>query len=385
MDKLGRTLLYILMATLWSGTMLTVGISAVAANSGEKNYPDVFAREKTVITAGQAVGKLLVEGADIVVEGKVTDGIILVDGNLAVEPGAKISGTILVIGGNASFSPQANLEEKAWVIPSRGFPLASVVVGSLVIAGIASLVILPFALWFLSHLLKRIPLYSRVEAFFLKIQHRWPALYIAGTLLISAVMLTVFVELAWETMFQKTMAVFDNAMIWVVRYFASPGVDRIMIFITDLGYGWPYFLVVSGVFLLISYLRRWREIAGLGICLAGGAVLNYLLKNLFERARPDLFRMVEAGGYSFPSGHAMVSLCFYGMVAFLLVRNIRSLHGRLAVISGVSLLVAAIGVSRIYLGAHYPTDVVAGYAAGSMWLGFCISLLIWWEQEHERG
>lgn len=372
---------YMLIAILWSSAVLAGGISPVAANGTAREHPDIFARESITVAAGQTVGKLLAEGADVIVEGKVTDGIILVDGNLTVKPGARISGEVLVIGGTAAFSPAADLQETALVIPRQNFPLASLLAGSLIILAAAGLLILPAALWWFARLLKKVPFYNKVAAIFFTVQHQWPVLYIVGTLLISAMMLTAFVELAWETMFHQTTDVFDMVMIWLTRYFASPRVDQVMIFITDLGYGKPYFLIVSAIFLLILYLKRWREAAGLAICLAGGAVLNLLLKNLFERARPELFRLVEATGYSFPSGHAMVSLCFYGMAAFLLARGLKRWQGRVLVISAAGLLIAAIGVSRVYLGVHYPTDIAAGYAAGSMWLAFCISLLMWWEKE----
>ena len=372
---------YMLIAILWSSAVLAGGISPVAANGTAREHPDIFARESITVAAGQTVGKLLAEGADVIVEGKVTDGIILVDGNLTVKPGARISGEVLVIGGTAAFSPAADLQETALVIPRQNFPLASLLAGSLIILAAAGLLILPAALWWFAGLLKKVPFYNKVAAIFFTVQHQWPVLYIVGTLLISAMMLTAFVELAWETMFQQTTDVFDMVMIWLTRYFASPRVDQVMIFITDLGYGKLYFLIVSAIFLLILYLKRWREAAGLAICLAGGAVLNLLLKNLFERARPELFRLVEATGYSFPSGHAMVSLCFYGMAAFLLARGLKRWQGRVLVISAAGLLIAAIGVSRVYLGVHYPTDIAAGYAAGSMWLAFCISLLMWWEKE----
>ena len=74
-------------------------------------------------------------------------------------------------------------------------------------------------------------------------------------------------------------------------------------------------------------------------------------------------------------------MCFYGMMAFLIMRTISSWLGRLTVLTLTVILNVAIGISRIYLGVHYPTDVMAGYAAGSMWLTFCISLLMWWERE----
>ena len=109
-------------------------------------------------------------------------------------------------------------------------------------------------------------------------------------------------------------------------------------------------------------------------------MLSFLLKILFHRTRPDLFRVVQETGYSFPSGHALATMCFYGMVAFLIMRIIDSWRGRLIVMTLAVVLSILIGISRIYLGVHYPTDVIAGYAAGSMWLAFCISLLMWWER-----
>jgi len=192
-------------------------------------------------------------------------------------------------------------------------------------------------------------------------------------------MLTAFSALARQTIFSKNMELFDNTFIWIIRYFASPGVDRVMIFITDIGFGIKYLIIVASSFLLLSYQRRWQEIAGLGICLSGGAALNFWLKYLFHRSRPDLLRVVQEIGYSFPSGHVIASMCFYGMSAFLIMRTISLWRGRLAVLMLAVILNVAIGISRIYLGVHYPTDVVAGYAVGSMWVAFCISLLMWWE------
>ena len=134
------------------------------------------------------------------------------------------------------------------------------------------------------------------------------------------------------------------------------------------------------VLLALVVRRHWLEAAGFLLCLAGEAILNLGLKTLFERSRPELFQVVAEAGYSFPSGHAMMSICLYGMVVFLITRHIRSWHWRLVVIIFALVLVATIGVSRVYLGVHYPTDVVAGFFAGGSWLALCISLLMWWER-----
>ena len=108
--------------------------------------------------------------------------------------------------------------------------------------------------------------------------------------------------------------------------------------------------------------------------LAGGALLDVALKLIFRRPRPtwDMPFLAEEG-WSFPSGHAMGSLVAYGMLAYLLVLHPKSKGARLAILAITALLVLAIGFTRLYLGVHYFSDVIAGYAAGTVWLAVCIS------------
>ena len=105
-----------------------------------------------------------------------------------------------------------------------------------------------------------------------------------------------------------------------------------------------------------------------------GCLLNDALKSLFQRDRPQFQNpfVIEAS-WSFPSGHAMGSLIGYGLLAYLLWSAVPRQRLRLAVVIVTTLLVSAIGFSRLYLGAHYFSDVVAGYAAGIVWLSVSIS------------
>jgi len=98
-----------------------------------------------------------------------------------------------------------------------------------------------------------------------------------------------------------------------------------------------------------------------------------VLKTAFQRARPDIQHLIAVGGYSFPSGHAMVATVFYGMLGYLIWLNLRE-RSKTAWIVPVltALLIFSIGVSRIYLGVHFPSDVLAGFAAGGLWLTGCI-------------
>lgn len=110
----------------------------------------------------------------------------------------------------------------------------------------------------------------------------------------------------------------------------------------------------------------------MALALGGGMVFNLLLKELFRRERPELHRLIEEGGYSFPSGHSMASFLFYGMVAVFLYLFVVSRLAKLGIVLAAVILIACVGASRIYLGVHYPSDVLAGYAAGGAWLVLCL-------------
>ena len=100
----------------------------------------------------------------------------------------------------------------------------------------------------------------------------------------------------------------------------------------------------------------------------GSSILNLLLKWVFQRARPDINRLIEITGYSYPSGHSMGAFSFYSVLAYLLWRHIDSRAGRGALIAVSIVMILSIGLSRIYLGVHYPSDIVGGYLASCAWL-----------------
>ena len=97
-------------------------------------------------------------------------------------------------------------------------------------------------------------------------------------------------------------------------------------------------------------------------------VLNQLLKNILQRPRPTEYRIIEETGYSFPSGHSMISMAFYGYIIYLIYNNIKNKYLKTALISILSLLIVMIGISRIYLGVHYTSDVCAGFLVSISYL-----------------
>jgi undecaprenyl-diphosphatase len=125
------------------------------------------------------------------------------------------------------------------------------------------------------------------------------------------------------------------------------------------------------VALVLAVRRSFYRLLALTLAVGGGAFLNIVLKHLFHRHRPVLENpLVTLSSYGFPSGHTMGSTIFYGVLALVIAYSIRSWARRVWVGLAAALIVALIGISRIYLGAHYFTDVIGAIAIGLAWLAF---------------
>lgn len=172
------------------------------------------------------------------------------------------------------------------------------------------------------------------------------------------------------------MPAFDDAVYGFVSGFISDGTTRFMKFITFWGSGLA--LTVLTVMLLLAALlfRKKRTLPYallIAVNIIMGALLNYILKQLFRRRRPDVLKLVEIGGYSFPSGHSMSSVIFYGFIVFLCLKYVKH-RSKYLVAAVLGLLVLMIGISRVYLGVHYASDVLGGFIIGLAWLIFYIRL-----------
>lgn len=194
--------------------------------------------------------------------------------------------------------------------------------------------------------------------------------------LITAVVLTslavavgALVLFTWiaEEMLEGDTARFDMAVRMWVHGFASPAMTSVMRFITDLGS--PGLAVVAVISIGIFLAKGWKRGAvWIVVSLAGASLLSVALKYGFHRPRPVPFFGVAPHSYSFPSGHSLFSFCFYGVLAGLIAARVKSIWLRVLVWSLAAVLVLTIGISRIYLGVHYPSDVVAGYLAAAVWV-----------------
>jgi phosphatidylglycerophosphatase B len=191
---------------------------------------------------------------------------------------------------------------------------------------------------------------------------------------LAGAVLSVFL-FAWiaEEMREGDIMRFDLAgRVWV-HQFVSPRMTLVMEALSFIG---SYVLVAAFIVsLIIFWKRRWRRGATwLTISMAGALVLDLTLKFAFHRQRPSPFFGVALHSWSFPSGHSLFSFCFYGVLGGLLIHRVKPLLWRIAIWCFAVALVAAIGISRIYLGVHYPSDVLAGYLAAAVWVTAMVAL-----------
>ncbi|WP_068501556.1 phosphatase PAP2 family protein [Paenibacillus kribbensis] len=174
---------------------------------------------------------------------------------------------------------------------------------------------------------------------------------------------------------------FDYKIITDIQQLESPAMTHIMKFFTLIGSGIPVVIIILIVMLVLyRVLGHRRELLFLAIAVLGSVLLNTVLKLLFHRARPEINRIIEANGYSFPSGHSMTAFSMYAALTFLVWKHVPFRLGRILLIVLSSLLIIAIGTSRIYLGVHYPSDVLGGYFMSGCWMAACI----WFYRRYEE-
>jgi membrane-associated phospholipid phosphatase len=160
----------------------------------------------------------------------------------------------------------------------------------------------------------------------------------------------------------------DGLIIWLHGYW-SPLANQVMLLLTMLGDTAVLALLVALVAGTLLYLGRWIDAVGLVLAAGGAGIVDLVLKATFQRVRPDLFSgPLHLTSYSFPSGHSMGSTACYGMLAVLAIRLVQGRLAKIAIGLAAALLILGIGLSRIYFGVHYPTDVLGGFLAGAIWL-----------------
>lgn len=168
---------------------------------------------------------------------------------------------------------------------------------------------------------------------------------------------------------------FDQTMLDMIRTWRTPELTAFFNAITFLGSKEAIAAISIGMIIMLLVARKKRVALYVAYFTIIDALITYMLKNLIHRIRPDeMGRLINETGFSLPSGHSSSSLLLYGMVAYLITRSIASRVGRIAVIIEMSILITLIGFSRMYLGVHYPTDVMFGFLIGGLLLWLFIRL-----------
>jgi membrane-associated phospholipid phosphatase len=181
----------------------------------------------------------------------------------------------------------------------------------------------------------------------------------------------MFVEIADELLENDTMVAVDHRVSGWMQSHGTPGVTRVAHFITGLGSTAFIASASAAVIWMLVRWRSWYRLLAYSVAVLGGALLNYILKVSFERARPTFETpLVTLDSYSFPSGHTMGATVFYGALALsaLLYAHNWRLRWRLLAVFVAVLLIVLIGFTRIYLGAHFLSDVVGATTIGVAWL-----------------
>ncbi len=190
--------------------------------------------------------------------------------------------------------------------------------------------------------------------------------------IVTLILLIVFISLSVKISTIDGGIYFDQKIISSIHENINPVITKFMIVISFIGSAKFYFIITPFLIWYLVMKKHWIELCALVMAILGSVLLNHLLKVSFERIRPYEYFLVEQGGFSFPSGHSMNTLSFYGMAAYLYLRNRRLDSRKVLIWLGTIIFIGLMGFSRVYLGVHWPTDIIGGYSAGLIWLYICI-------------
>ena len=204
-------------------------------------------------------------------------------------------------------------------------------------------------------------------------KRRYAAICLAGGLAATGLLLWLLAEFH-EEMMEPFLSGLDKSLMTAVHALTTPSMTGMMEAFTFAG-SLAGLVPIVGVLVIVLWIRReWSDGVMLIVAMAGAGLLMLGLKLHFKRVRPDVpWALAHEHSFSFPSGHSILAVVLYGVITYLLWTRVRAVIWRAVTIVGALGFIACIGVSRVYLGVHYPTDVAAGYMVGLVWLGVVIA------------
>lgn len=214
-----------------------------------------------------------------------------------------------------------------------------------------------------------------------RVFEKYADLKILSGFLVSALFLWIFGGITEEVLEKDT--VLDDLLMDFMGRVRTPVLTSVMIFITHMG---DPLLIWAGTIVFICFLlyfKKREQAIFVAWTIAGGEVLNQVLKFSIHRSRPSGTSLVEAWGWSYPSGHAMMSVLFYLSLGFFLLRRIRQPAGKATVIVIFTAIPILIALSRLYLQVHYLSDAAAGLFGGLFWFTVCVTTLLFFRKRSE--
>ena len=175
-----------------------------------------------------------------------------------------------------------------------------------------------------------------------------------------------------EDVFEKEIMKLDILGYGLISNIISDNITPIAILITNFG-GAITLIGLTIIFLLIMKNKKMSFSILLNLVIV--TFLNIFLKNIIQRPRPDDFRLINETGYSFPSGHSMISMAYYGYLIYLIFKFVKNKKLKNFLITFLCILILTIGLSRIYLGVHYTSDVIAGFVLSVSYLIIYTSII----------
>ena len=175
-----------------------------------------------------------------------------------------------------------------------------------------------------------------------------------------------------EDVFEKEIMKLDILGYGLISTIISENITPIAIIITNFG-GAITLIGLTIIFLLIMKNKKMSFSILLNLVIV--TFLNIFLKNIIQRPRPDDFRLINETGYSFPSGHSMISMAYYGYLIYLIFKFVKNKKLKTFLITFLCILILTIGLSRIYLGVHYTSDVIAGFVLSVSYLIIYTSII----------
>lgn len=191
---------------------------------------------------------------------------------------------------------------------------------------------------------------------------------------INILLLSVFIIIGLMVRNSSEGILFDEGVLEFIHSSTNPVILSIMKFISFIGSGYFLFPVI-GMVIIYFYIKKKYYISKLVLVnTLGSFIFNFLLKQVFYRTRPFDFSLVEQGGLSYPSGHSMVTMSMYLTIAFLLSRN-KDNKTKRDIYMGTGIFIVLMGISRMYLGVHWPTDIIGGFIMGYLLYYYSINMI----------